>query len=447
MPSVRSAASELNSVQADRSLAESAAATIDTANLEHIAEQLVSSDELMRVIARRLGIPESQVVPADELSSVFSVSSAGQGSVASGMVDDRQNPLHAPRDPWSDSLDEPEFDSDDDLWSDDGHAVGDFDDEKEIGAPEDMPQTQLEAAQMRRRELRELRGNRQETPSVPSHIPALDLRHLKNPRRSGEDNMKDDVDAEAAREEVFGWRRLPRPIIRPGFLSDALLTHTKPPDATSSNTLNSPVFLMPISPVDACKYYPEEFTTAIESIFVPDAKKDMERSIATVERNIRREEELTRNLPTDDLLLFGEATEFTSTDAFLARQRKEDLDQVRDPAEEAREKSILAAKSGNMAMMEDSLAMDADVNTTDDFGNTLLILAAQQGNKRMCKFLLRKGANINKQSIAGNTALHYCYAYGNAALGEYLKTKVRPRRFPQHSSLLLICSGLRIAGC
>ena len=422
--STHSIDSDVNSVFADKSLAESLAPTIDTANLEHIAEQLVSSDELMRVIARRLGLPESQVVPADDLSSVFSMNSGGGGSsVGGGSQDDRQNPLYAPRDPWMDALNEPEFDSDDDLWSDDEHEVGDFDEEKEIGAAEDMPQSQLEAAMLRRRELREIRGNRQEIASVPSQIPALDLRHLDRPLKEGEQDIKGDVDEEAAREEVFGWRRLPRPVIRPGFLSDALLTHTKPPDATSSNTLNAPVFLMPISPVDACKYYPEEFTTAIESIFVPDAKKDMERSIATVERNIRREEELTRNLPTDDLLLFGEATEFTSADAFLARQRKEDLDQVRDPTEEAREKAILAAKSGNIAMMEDSLAMDADPNTTDEFGNTLLILAAQQGAKRMCKFLLRKGANINKQSIVGNTPLHYCYAYSNIALGEYLKAK------------------------
>lgn len=420
------ASSGIDSVQANRSLAESAAPTIDTANLEHIAEQLVSSDELMRVIARRLGLPESQVVPADELSSVFSVSTAGRSSQGgAGAQDDRQNPLMAPRDPWVDTLDEPEFDSDDDLWSDDEHEVGDFDEEKEIGAPEDMPSTQLEAAQLRRRELRAIRGDRTAIASVPSHIPALDLRHMNKPLKDGEVDVEGDVAEDLAREEVFGWRRLPRPVIRPGFLSDALLTHTKPPDATSSNTLNAPVFLMPISPMDACKYYPEEFTTAIESIFIPDAKKDMERSIATVERNIRREEELTRNLPTDDLLLFGEATEFTSADAFLARQRKEDLDQVRDPSEEAREKAILAAKSSNIAMMEDSLAMDADPNTTDEFGNTLLILAAQQGAKRMCKFLLRKGANINKQSIVGNTPLHYCYAYGNNALGEYLKAKVR----------------------
>ncbi|KAJ1382788.1 hypothetical protein B484DRAFT_411345 [Ochromonadaceae sp. CCMP2298] len=113
-------ASDLRSTFADHSLAESLAPTIDTANLEHIAEQLVSSDELMRVIARRLGLPESQVVPADELSSVFSVSTTSQ-SVSRTGPRDTQEALLAPRDDWADDLDEPEFDSDDDLWSDEEH--------------------------------------------------------------------------------------------------------------------------------------------------------------------------------------------------------------------------------------------------------------------------------------------------------------------------------------
>jgi hypothetical protein len=389
------------------------APTIDTVNLEHIAEQLVSSDELMRVIARRLGLPETQVVSADELSSVFSVTSGKERVEGGGKRKGKSAPyvsLNAPRDEWADDLNEPEFDSDDDLWSDDDFAAGDFDEEQELGAPEDMPGTQLEAAQFKRRQWRE--QNRKEDVSVPLSVPYL---HLPKTGAS--------VENEDSREEVFGWRRLPRPAIKPGFLSNSLLTHTRGPDKTSSNTLNAPVFLMPISPVDACKYVPEEFTALMESIFVPDAKKDMERSIATVERNVRREEELSRNLPTDDLLLFGEAKEFTSVDAYLARQQREDQAAVADPKEEAREKAILAAKSTNIAQMEDALAEDIPINSADEFGNTLLILAAQQGSRRMCKFLLRRGANINLQSLAGNTPLHYCYAYSQIALGEYLKSK------------------------
>ena len=94
------------------------------------------------------------------------------------------------------------------------------------------------------------------------------------------------------------------------------MTQTLGPDKDSSNTFNTPVFLVPISPVDACQYVPENFSSNIESIFVPDAKKDMERAMATVERNIKREEELSKNVATDDLLLFGAATEMTTAGKF-----------------------------------------------------------------------------------------------------------------------------------
>jgi hypothetical protein len=78
--------------------------------------------------------------------------------------------------------------------------------------------------------------------------------------------------------------------MRGGFLSrlGSDQTHTQGPDKFSANTLNKPLFLVPISPVDACKYAPEEFLTQLESIFIPDAKKDIERAIATVQRNIKR---------------------------------------------------------------------------------------------------------------------------------------------------------------
>ncbi len=107
-----------------------------------------------------------------------------------------------------------------------------------------------------------------------------------------------------------------------------MITQTLGPDKGSCNTFNTPVFLVPINPIDACLYVPDNFSANIESIFIPDAKKDMERSMATVERNIRREEELSKNVATDDLLLFGAATENTTADLFVAKQFKDD--QVRE---------------------------------------------------------------------------------------------------------------------
>lgn len=442
--------SELDSARADRSLADSLAPTIDTVNLEHIAEQLISSDEIMRVIAKRLGLSEQQIVPADELSSVFSTNSSQQQPPPHPTLPNHGNEpedlaLLAPRKHYDATLAqqqklqalshqskgvmETEFDSDDDLWSDDDEEVGDFDVDKELASFDHLPQSQLEMAQMRRRDnnphLEEEsklqkpgRNNKRKPPkdpaSVPSQVPYLDLREVLG----GETNAEIEANA-----RTYNWRRLPRPEIRDNFLTQALKTHVKGPEATSCNTLNTPIFLMPIAPVDACHYVPEPFGVAIESLFIPDAKKDMERSIATLERNIKREEELSRNVPTDDLLLFGEAKEFTSVEMFLAKQYKADQAQVSDPMEAAQERAILAAKSSNIAIMEDCLAEDIPLNTADSFGNTLLILAAQQGSKRMVKFLLRRGANVNLQNLSGNTALHYCYAYGNGDLGDYLKQK------------------------
>ena len=404
---------EVISTAGERSYVPSSVSSLGTSHIEQIAEQLLSSDELIKIIAKRLGIPDSQVVGVDDMSSVFSVSSsikAAQSNKKSGQL-----PLPAPRDQDYDELHEPEFDSDEDLWSDDEIEVGDFDPSKEISPDQDLPENQLEAARLRRREAMATIGNKvDDQVSVPASVPYLDLSNV-----AGISNAKVEQN-----QERYGWRRLPRPVIGDAFLTNALKTHTRGPDPFSCNTINAPVFLVPISPVDACKYVPEQFSVAVESLFIPDAKKDMERSVATLERNIRIEEELARNMPSDDLFLFGEAKEFTSVDAFLARQYKEDKAAVSDPKEAAKEQALLAAKATNIAQMEDALAEDIPINTADEFGNTLLILAAQQGSKRMCKFLLRRGANINIQNLSGNTALHYCYAYSNRSLGEYLKAKV-----------------------
>jgi len=395
-----------DTVLAERSFADSVPATIDTANLEHIAEQLVSSDELMRVIARRLGLDENKVVPTDELQSLFSISvaSSGVGSKTKGRgkADDPSAPQPlAPRDKFADRTHFPEFDSDDDLWSDDEHEAGDYD-EDDLG---NMPQDHKDNNEMRKKKMREGKGD---AGSVPSQVPFLNL------KGSG---ITPEADAAST---AAGWRRLPRPEIPTKFFHKCTQTKTLGPDREACNTLPVPIFLTPISPVDACQYTPQSFSADIESIFVPDCRKDMERALATLERNIKREEDLSKNMPTDDILLFGAANEMTAADQYIARQFKDDQQAFVDPKEKGMKKALLAAKSNNIAEMEDALEDEVPINTADAFGNTLLILAAQQGSKRMCKFLLRRGANINMQSLVGNTALHYCFAYGFHDLGHYL---------------------------
>jgi|MDTB01.1.fsa_nt_gb ankyrin repeat protein len=56
-------------------------------------------------------------------------------------------------------------------------------------------------------------------------------------------------------------------------------------------------------------------------------------------------------------------------------------------------------------------------------GNTLLHIAAQTGSKFMVKNLLRRGAQLNLTNNRGNTAVHFCFKYKYEELGEYLISK------------------------
>lgn len=311
----------------------------------------------------------------------------------------------APREDEDSEIEEGAVSSDDELWSDDEQHVGDCDID-ELG---DTPANHMEV-----RKLKKKRENKPKPHEPPASVPFINLEDNGISTRD-HDNIK----------HVAAWRKLPRPEIPAKFFQKCTVTRTLGPDDISvSNKPNNPVFLVPLSPVDACQYEPETFSVVVESIFIPNAKKDMERVMATVERNIRREEELSRQLPTDDLLLFGQAKEMTSVDNFVAKQYKQDKDIYVDATQEAIEKAVLAAKTSNIAQMEDALEDDIPVDTIDEFGNTLLMLAAQQGSKRMCKYLLRRGANVNSQNLSGNTCLHYCYAYSHHDLAKYLISRV-----------------------
>ena len=114
------------SLGAEKSWANSDKISVDTANLEHIAEQLISSDELMKILAKRLGIPEHQILSADDMESVFSA--GGNTIKGSNKVSSAQSaPMDAPRDVFLQDTHEPDMDSDDDAWSDDEFEAGDFD--------------------------------------------------------------------------------------------------------------------------------------------------------------------------------------------------------------------------------------------------------------------------------------------------------------------------------
>lgn len=136
-------------------------------------------------------MPEDKLVPAEDMSSVFSISVANDNdddnrslrgpsinksvsrggaignhrshyyfhhhsfslfsSILGKRVSTAGQPLAAPRDDNYDDLFEPDIDSDDDLWSDDDDEAGDFD-EDDIGETHESFQ---EVAESKRKEKRE----------------------------------------------------------------------------------------------------------------------------------------------------------------------------------------------------------------------------------------------------------------------------------------------------
>jgi hypothetical protein len=352
---------------------------------------------------------------------------------------------------------DPRYDSDDDLWSDDERAVGDLNDEAEGEIESFLPQNHAEVKRFNKIQ-NELLGNvgvGGAGPKGGTGTGTGGASHGKVPNLNITQTVRHGEDPHGMNQGVVGWRKLPRPEIPMKFFQKCLQTKTLGPDLTSSspshsssaNQPNNPVFLIPLSPVEACQYEPMAFTVEIESIFIPDARKDMDRVLANIERNIEREEELSKNIPTNELLLFGKAEMMTSVDNFVANQYKLDkeLRNHVDPVQEAIEKAILAAKTSNIAEMEDALdEEDISVETADQYGNTLLILAAQQGSKKMCRYLLRRGANMNAQSLSGQTALHYCYAYSHRDLGAYLIEKVPLLLLPYPLLPLLLLLSARV---
>lgn len=269
------------------------------------------------------------------------------------------------------------YDSDDELWSDDERLVGDME-EDEVGGF--LPQSHKDVKRFKK-EQAELLGN------AGVGQESAHTRDLPGPKTSAPVpylNIADSVGVGLVHDgnpTVMAWRKLPRPEIPAKFFQKCTMTRTLGPDRGSiSNKANTPVFLVPLSPVDACKYEPMTFSVDVESIFVPDARKDMDRVLANIERNIKREEELSKNIANDEMLLFGGGKKegMTSVDNFVAEQYRQDKDLGRDPKQEAVEKAILAAKTSNISEMEDALEEDISVDTCDQFGNTLLVLAAQQ---------------------------------------------------------------------
>lgn len=426
-------AGSATSVGGLRSEGEFTAATIDTANLEHIAEQLVTSDELVTALARRLGLNTNHIVPASELESVFSKDQPSVRDV------DPEAILRAPRDDFLDTHEDPIYDSDDDLFSDDDIEAGDVG-EDNVG---ELPADCGDVAAFKRKKFRETHDMSARDPRIEKKLPFLNLLDAGLQQA----HVGAGVNTNA---HILGWKRLPRPTFDvPQFYAKLARKQTQGPDVSvgAANTLNFPNILQCVAPSDATVYVPEPFTTDYAVIFVPDHDKDVTRAAFALERQQILNEQLAGvNETTDDMILYGETDELTKVDKAIRKNKQQIVEDFTDPKQLAMEKAVQAAKTSNLSIMEDALEEGIHPDTTDQFGNSLLLLAAQQGSKRMVKFLLRRGSKINFVNNLGNTALHYCFAYKNDDLGHYLIKRVSSCLI-KHFGFVFILFCFATAGC
>merc|ERR1719334_1610654 len=91
----------------------------------------------------------------------------------------------------------------------------------------------------------------------------------------------------------------------------------------------------------------------------------------------------------------------------------------------AKTKQVLfrCTRHGRYKEVRNMLEKGINPNTTDEYGNTILLVAAQNGSKRLVKTALRYNGNIDHQNYRGNTAAHYAFAYGYQTLAEYILSK------------------------
>jgi hypothetical protein len=224
-------------------------------------------------------------------------------------------------------------------------------------------------------------------------------------------------------ESITMWKRLPRPDLPKNFYQACVKTRTLGPVKAHKNQPNSVTFVGLLDPVDACDYGLDGFTVPVETLFIPDARKDYERVVTAMEKHMLLEQRLAEaEVRTRELLIDGTISDKTTREQLIEKQRREQIS-AEDSEAAAAEAAIAAARHCDIAQLEDALACDIPVDTTDERGNTLFMIACQQGSKQIAKFLLRRGANINAQNIQGNTALHFCYTFGHIALAQYLASK------------------------
>jgi len=83
---------------------------------------------------------------------------------------------------------------------------------------------------------------------------------------------------------------------------------------------------------------------------------------------------------------------------------------------------MLAAKIGNMRILDIILSHNPEINLQNKKGSTALIIAAKTGQFHVVKKLVTNGADIKMRDNKGNTALTLASKFGHNKIVTYLQT-------------------------
>ena len=79
-----------------------------------------------------------------------------------------------------------------------------------------------------------------------------------------------------------------------------------------------------------------------------------------------------------------------------------------------------AAKAGNLKLLKELLAEDADINYQNFNGETVLHIAASRGDLAMVKYLVSKGANVHAMTGKQWQPIHHAMRFEHPQVANYL---------------------------
>ena len=394
--------------------------------MERMVDSLASNDDFVRMIAYKLGVPEAQIrgidrdVPLNPREDETSRSEQFRGD-----ADAVTNAVSL--------AGETELGDDDDGWSDSDDEVGGVGELREDPKDEMFPQDHVDNRSdfvKERNEQFAIDGEFVQEEQEWKAVEDGGVKKTEVPRLAIEGKINQVAPIESLEAHVgvrgYGWRRLGKEKVPDGKNFFKMGEH-KIQKCTGDfyNKPNKPFMVGMLDPKEVLNFENDESgfnEIKMESLFVKNCLDDMDRVVKMTEVRMKREKMLLdENVNSLKDIIDLQPSEFTTVDQLMAGdQAGGDGD---DAASNDVHKAILSVKNSNFDSLESVLDEGVQIDTRDEYGNTLLILSCQQGNKRMAKFLLRRGATINAQNNLGNTLLHYLHEYGKVELFDYMKAK------------------------